>query len=171
MTEELAISVVQKPQMQAVIIRRKVSTMKLSMIMAPAFKILTDYFAEKKYPTTDFPYSCYCNIDWHLLRYHRGFIAALKMSFYKWTVEIGMIAPAHAQAEPGLLLVNIPAGDYIQVIHVGPYHKVGVTYNAMMDWAESQNVKLGDRAYEFYLNDSRVTPKEQLKTRILVPVG
>jgi len=65
---------------------------------------------------------------------------------------------------------DVDGGSFATTVHTGPYRTLGATYSALCGaWLPSNGRRLGPPpSVEFYLNDPRSTPEEQLRTRVCV---
>jgi hypothetical protein len=61
-------------------------------------------------------------------------------------------------------------GRAIQVLHVGPYDRVGDSYRKLGAYAKEYGLELESIGHEVYLNDPRRTAPEKLKTIVRMPV-
>jgi AraC family transcriptional regulator len=55
-------------------------------------------------------------------------------------------------------------------MHTGPYDTIGESYDALMGFVRENELEMDSFSYEFYLDDPRSTPPEELKTEIFFPV-
>ncbi len=67
-------------------------------------------------------------------------------------------------------LEKLTEGDCVQVLHVGPYSKVGAVYERMAEFAAAEGLTLHGRAHEIYLSDPRRLPPARLRTILRHPV-
>lgn len=70
----------------------------------------------------------------------------------------------------GIIVGSIPAGKYAIATHIGPYDTILNTYLALIGgWVPTTDYELCDEAVvEFYLDDPRTTPPEQLRTELWI---
>jgi hypothetical protein len=61
-------------------------------------------------------------------------------------------------------------GPALQVLHVGPYDKVGVTCCQLGKFAESNGWSMDGPPHEIYISDPRMTAPERLKTIVRLGV-
>lgn len=61
-------------------------------------------------------------------------------------------------------------GEYVRVLHRGPYETMEKTYRKLMDWAIENRVRIKHEAIEDYLNDPGKHKKEEYEKLILVPL-
>ena len=72
----------------------------------------------------------------------------------------------------GLQQKQIKEGRYARFLLTGPYSQIWIAFNQVFKIVAQNNVKLRPEfCIENYLNDPKVTPEDQLKTEILVPVA
>jgi hypothetical protein len=67
-------------------------------------------------------------------------------------------------------LSSFTEGQCVQMLHVGPYDKEGVTAEKMRLFAESKNLVPTGLHHEIYISDPRRVPPERLKTILRQPV-
>jgi hypothetical protein len=67
--------------------------------------------------------------------------------------------------------VKFSEGRSLQVLHIGPYDQVGITYTALMEDAKRQGLAPAGEAHEIYIRDPNRVPPEKLKTIVRLPVG
>ena len=51
-----------------------------------------------------------------------------------------------------------PAGRVLSAVHVGPYDGIAQAYQAVMTYAEANDLCLGDTMWERYMTDPAVEP-------------
>lgn len=56
-------------------------------------------------------------------------------------------------------------------MHQGPYSKIRPAYDALKKFVKSQDKEATGVAYEYYLNDPKITKTEDLLTRIVFPLN
>jgi hypothetical protein len=61
-------------------------------------------------------------------------------------------------------------GRCIQIMHVGPYDQVGITYRKLDEFAKAQGMTTSGPGHEIYVSDPRRVPPEKLKTILRLPV-
>jgi hypothetical protein len=66
--------------------------------------------------------------------------------------------------------ISFTEGRALQVLHVGPYHRVGPTYQLLEDQAKALGLACRGRAHEIYMSDPRRVLPERLKTIVRLPV-
>ncbi|MEW6367461.1 MAG: GyrI-like domain-containing protein [Acidobacteriota bacterium] len=66
--------------------------------------------------------------------------------------------------------VSWKEGMALQVLHVGPYEKLGETYNALVSAAAERGYDCAGPGHEVYLSDPRRTAPERLKTIVRIAV-
>lgn len=65
---------------------------------------------------------------------------------------------------------ELPECEAATCLHIGSYESIGQSYGVLMKWLEERSLESWGLAYEFYLNDPRTTPPDQLRTRIVFPL-
>jgi hypothetical protein len=66
--------------------------------------------------------------------------------------------------------VSWAEGRALQVLHVGPYDKVGDVYQRLMADAAARGLTCAGAGHEIYLNDPRRVAPEKIKTIVRIPV-
>lgn len=61
-------------------------------------------------------------------------------------------------------LETMHEGTYVQVLHVGPYDKVGTDVQRLHEQVQALDGRLHGKHHEIYLSDPRRTAPEKLKT-------
>lgn len=61
---------------------------------------------------------------------------------------------------------NIPKSQYLLTLHIGPRSKKKSTIDLMKKFAQKNNLKLGDKHWEVFLNDPKETDSILLQSRI-----
>jgi DNA gyrase inhibitor GyrI len=71
----------------------------------------------------------------------------------------------------GMQRRSIKAGKYARFVLTGPYAHIGTAFKHIFKTLEEKQVALRPEfCIENYLNDPRVTPENELKTELLVPI-
>lgn len=79
--------------------------------------------------------------------------------------------PEGFTASGGVLLQHLADGEYAVTMHVGPYERLDETWGALMGWLAGSEREADSRAcFEFYRNDPRETPAEELRTELYLPL-
>jgi effector-binding domain-containing protein len=82
-----------------------------------------------------------------------------------------LIASPPVALPEGLSYQNFAGGKYVRFLLTGPYNHLPEASGRVWKTVADQKLQLRDDfAIENYLNDPSVTPPEQLKTEILIPV-
>lgn len=165
------VELINRETQHALAIHDYVGTLKLGRVMGPAYMKIAAYMHENDSEPQEAPFTCYRIDNWDEALRMEGFKAFLALFTKKWDVTMGFPTPEKMQGDGSIQPIEIPAGPYFKTTHVGPYPKVGDAYKRLSAYAEEHNLALGARCYEYYLNDPRETPKDQLQTLIFVPVG
>jgi hypothetical protein len=67
-------------------------------------------------------------------------------------------------------LESLPAGRCVQMLHVGPYERIGETVALMRAYTDQNGLQFCGPHHEIYLSDPRRVPPEKLKTILREPV-
>jgi hypothetical protein len=106
--------------------------------------------------------------DWHwtLMIAQPDFITAGEFT-------VASDALAHKKPNPAiakLYLKELVEGTVVQIMHIGPYDKVGPDIKAMHTYATEQGYRLSGQHHEIYLGDPRRAKPEKLRTLLRHPV-
>jgi effector-binding domain-containing protein len=83
-------------------------------------------------------------------------------------IEIGFPFARTLPGEGEIRGAEIPAGRAVTCLHLGPYDQIHQAYDALQHWVEVNGHTPSGIAYEFYLNDPRLTPPGELKTEVVL---
>jgi effector-binding domain-containing protein len=84
-------------------------------------------------------------------------------------VEAGFTVTKPVAGKGDIRLIVIPGGTYAVCHYTGPYNQMTPAYDYLREYAEDRHYKVGQIAYEWYLNGPEVPP-QQLRTDIAFPV-
>jgi AraC family transcriptional regulator len=85
--------------------------------------------------------------------------------------DAGIVVPDDAKLPKSLGEQRLPAGSYACTLHVGPYERLGDTWQRLMgEWLPASGKRVDGLSYELYLNMPGSVPPEELRTEICVPV-
>ena len=91
------------------------------------------------------------------------------------TVEVELGYPARgdfASVEGGVVESTLPGGKVVFAKHVGPYDEIATAYQAVMDYAEAEDIRLADTMWERYITDPTCEPDQsKYVTEIYWPVA
>lgn len=81
-----------------------------------------------------------------------------------------LLSKGKAEKVKEVTLEKLNEGKCVQVLHVGPYDKVGDTIKVMEEYAKEKGLSFTGAHHEIYLSDPRRVPPERLKTILRHPV-
>ena len=163
---------VQKEQEFALSVPKIVGTLGLGKVMAPIYESIHGVLKKNnlEFGKDCMPFARYNGVNWEELT-KKGFLSAIKLFFfYKWDLNIGITCPESIPPEGPIEKMQIHGGEYLRIIHKGPYQRVGDTYEKVLLYAKTRKIKLDDYSIEFYLNDPREVAPESLETEVLLPI-
>lgn len=70
----------------------------------------------------------------------------------------------------GIRIEHISEGEMVQIMHTGPYDKVGESYEKIFAFMKTRKLADTGRYHEIYLSDPSRTAPEKLKTIVRLPV-
>lgn len=85
-------------------------------------------------------------------------------------VKVGFTFKTAVQGSGKFEEGKINGGRYAQCLYVGPYEKMSATLSSFHEFIHKNGFTGSGLVYEFYLNDPSITPPDELKTLILIPV-
>lgn len=77
------------------------------------------------------------------------------------------------EAEGDIQVTDFAGGTFVCATHLGPYETLAKTYGMLYhQWmpASGRKCRAEVPCVEFYLNDPRSTPPDQLRTRVCMPI-
>lgn len=137
-------------EQKALSVRTRISVQKLPDLIGTTYMEIIEYLQSIGESQTIIPFVGYFNMDMDDL-----------------DVEIGIPVTNDVPDNENMTMSKIPSGSYAQTIHTGPYSKTKEAYTAMMQWMEEHGQEGTGKSYEFYLNNPKTTPEEDLQTKIL----
>ena len=81
-----------------------------------------------------------------------------------------LLSKGKAEKVQEVMLEKLEEGKCVQMLHVGPYEKVGETIAMMEEYAKQKGLSFAGDHHEIYLSDPRRVPPERLKTILRRPV-
>ena len=90
-------------------------------------------------------------------------------SLQRSEVSLAIHKPAHPEGE--VSCKTLAGGKYAVFFYQGSYSHLSAVYDAAMRWVIDSEYEVREEpTFEKYLNDSRRTPEEKLKTEIYIPI-
>ena len=99
-----------------------------------------------------------------------AFAAYFNMNMQNLDVEIGFPVSRVLNSRGEIVACEIPAGRFATCHYTGPYSKIGLAYQALMQWMVKEGYQATGVSYEFYLNDPNQTSPQELMTEIMFPL-
>lgn len=164
------IRIEQQESIHALEIERHAPMWKIPRLLGDAFPRIDKHITAKGGTRTGAPYVRYMEIDWEHMRNCGPLRMLWSMLTTKQTMRIGMAVEAPVEGDRDIEAVAIESQPCVRTIHRGPYQKLGDTYKAVIDWAETNDVELADHTMENYINDPTIVAKEDIETLIRIPV-
>lgn len=81
-----------------------------------------------------------------------------------FSIEAGFPVPPGTTVSGDVQLIELPAGDVAQTMHVGPYEDVVEAYHAMESWFVSNGYRPNGAPWESYLDEPGVEKPRTLVT-------
>ena len=90
-------------------------------------------------------------------------------SLQRSEVSLSIHKPAHTEGE--VSCKTLAGGKYAVFFYQGSYTHLSAVYDAAMRWVIDSEYEVREEpTFEKYLNDSRRTPEEKLKTEVYIPI-
>ena len=90
-------------------------------------------------------------------------------SLQRSEVSLAIHKPAHPEGE--VSCKTLAGGKYAVFFYQGSYSHLSAVYDAAMGWVIDSEYEVREEpTFEKYLNDSRRTPEENLKTEVYIPI-
>jgi transcriptional regulator, araC-type len=90
-------------------------------------------------------------------------------SLQRSEVSLAIHKPAHPEGE--VSCKTLAGGKYAVFFYQGSYSHLSAVYDAAMRWVIDSEYEVREEpTFEKYLNDSRRTPEEKLKTEVYIPI-
>jgi effector-binding domain-containing protein len=143
----------EQPAQPILAIRLTTAVEQLPQEMGRAFGAIAAYLSEVSQAPAGPPYAAYYNMDMQHLDVEMGFPTAARL-------------PGRGEIVSG----EIAGGRKASCVHVGPYDKMNVAYDALTRFVQERGDTPTGVAYEFYLNDPTQTPAAELQTLVVFPL-
>lgn len=100
------------------------------------------------------------------------FARYLSMEGEEWEFECGVAVTEAVAGEGRVGAVELPGGQAATTMHVGPYHTLGESWNALRGWVVEQGKSGGEAPWELYWTDPNTAPNpEEWRTELVMPLG
>lgn len=139
--------------LDTIAVRVVVPVEELSEVMGSNYEKIMAYLGREEVQPSGPPFAMYHNMD----------MSALE-------VDIGFPVPSQLPGSGDLTPGRIPGGRAVVATHEGSYETINETYDALMAFVEEKGLEMAEFSLEFYLNDPRQTPPDDLRTEIRFPV-
>lgn len=143
----------ERPAQPVLSIRTRAAVQDLPQALGQAYGAIAQYLAQLGQQPAGAPFTAYYNMDMQDLDIEVGFPVASSL-------------PGNAQIQAS----EIPAGQVVSLLYVGPYDQCAPAYEAAEHWMNTNGHESTGVVYEFYLNDPSETPPDALQTQIVFPL-
>ena len=164
------IEIIEKEIGNVVEIEDKIPMWKMPFVMKKNYKKIMDYIDTYKKDSAGVVYARYLNVDWESLMNKSSFRNFIDIFFQKWHFCAGITTSLKLEDNNNLKSNFIKNKKYVKIIHHGEYYKLSDTYKELYRLSKEQNILLKNESIEIYMNDPKITKKEDLETMILVTV-
>jgi len=167
---EPIIEIIEKEIGHVIEIEESVPMTKMPTVMKKNFTVIKAYLDNNNMECIEAPYAKYLDIDWDA-QMKKGFLTNfIEVFTKKWHFTTGFVITDKMKGSDKMESNFIQNQKYIQTLHLGNYRKVGNTYKRLYAFAKKNNLKLVGISYEFYINDPKKVKKDELETRVLIPI-
>lgn len=154
MPDDVQIEEVELAAQPAMVVRRTVDVMRMGEAFADIFPRVAQYIIGSGQEPTGMPFARYFHMDGTQCQLAAG-------------MPVSAALPDSGDIEAH----ELPAGQALTALHVGPYEGVGTVWQQV--WARAR--EMGSDAqfggWDVYANDPGEVPEEKLETRIYLPLG
>lgn len=134
-------------------VRTRTSVAEISNALGTAFKAVWEYARAHDVQPAGPPFALYHNMDMQDL-----------------DLEAGYPVSRSVRGSAIVIAGELPECEAATCLHIGSYESIGQSYEVLMNWMKERSLESWGLVYEFYLNDPRNTPPDQLRTRIVFPL-
>lgn len=152
-------------------IRAQVTMPKMPKLIKNSYESILEVMKKENIPVTKAPFVKYEKLNWEELNTQNKLIAFFKMFTQKWDVVIGFPVDREVENQGNIKCGKIEGGKFIMGMHLGPYMKVGKTYEKMLKFMKENNLQPKPESIEYYLNDPKKVKKSELETMVLIPIS
>ncbi len=85
-------------------------------------------------------------------------------------VEIGVPVDRALPGHGEVYGRELEGGAMAATVHHGPYEEIAPAYHTVIGWISEHGHEIAGPPREIYLNDPQVVPREELRTRVEVPI-
>jgi effector-binding domain-containing protein len=143
--------VVRREQVNTLCVRTRVPFEELPNAIGKAYGQEYGFIQDNNLEPIEFPYAAYFNMD----------MADLD-------VEIGVVISTPSEGNENVKGGIINEGEYLTIVHVGPYEECGPSYEDLEKWVRLNGREHTGVYYEFYHNDPKEVKPEEIMTTIMV---
>lgn len=124
--------------------------------MGSAFGEVFGFIGKNGVSPLSMPMSVYTGMDPEILRFRGGVIVS---------------AADAAKASGNIKSDTLPEGDVMHVTHLGPYHNLNKTHQALWKHMETEGIPGAMPIWEIYVDDPGEVAEDQLRTEIYRTIG
>lgn len=134
------------------------------------YKTISELMDNKSIECSGAPYANYLEVNWEAFDKDHPLVTFFKSLFRKWKFIAGFPISSQAQAEGEIALGSLPKSKYVEMLHKGPYQKVGQTYKEMYAYIKENKLEIKNESIEIYTNDPKTVKATDLETIVLIPL-
>lgn len=99
------------------------------------------------------------------------FVRYSNMSEGAFDLEGGFPVSTPVEGEGRVTAAELPAGSVATGWHIGPYDRIGETFDALVKWGAEQGKQPAGDPWEVYWSDPAETSPDELRTQVFCPVA
>lgn len=143
---------------------------KFPSILGTSYATIANAAAAAEIPLVRAPYARYVDLDW-AKEAKRGALGTIwQMLTQKFHFFSGRFTERTLPASGSIVSRQFPGRRYLRTHHIGPYQQLGKTYKRLMQFAAEKGIELQPESIEQYIDDPESTPKDELRTEVLIPL-
>jgi len=141
----------------------------IAKVMQKAFGLLVNELKRQKcgQENTTLVYTRYRDIDFKKMA-QMNFFQKLVGMFDTFKMDMGISSKTFDPNNSAFKTGEIPAGEYVQYLHVGAYKKMHSAYDTLAKYILDNDLEVENVSYDLYLNNPEEVSEDKLETIIMV---